>query len=73
MATETKGRAPDFRAFTVKGEGDDAWWTRIGSAWANKSGGFNIQLDALPIDGKIVLMPPKEEEEEPPAKKSGKR
>ncbi len=33
MAQETKGRAPDYRAFTVKGEGDDAWWTRIGSAW----------------------------------------
>ena len=68
MAQEQKGRSPDFRAFTVKGEGDEAFWTRIGSAWTNKAGGINVTLDALPVDGKIVLMPPKEEEQEAPKK-----
>ena len=29
-------------------------WTRIGAAWPQK-GGFVIQLDALPIDDRIVV------------------
>jgi len=37
-------------------------WTKIGSAWSHeKGGGFNIELQALPMDGRIVLMPPKDE------------
>ena len=33
-----------------------AVWTRVGSAWAHSDGaGFNIQPDAVPIDGKITL------------------
>jgi len=32
------------------------FWTRIGSAWANKDGkGFNIQIDVVPLDGRITL------------------
>ena len=38
------------------GEGEKAWWTRVGSAWLNKDGkGFNIVLSALPINGRLVL------------------
>ena len=34
-------------------------WTRIGVAFPHKDGtGFNIQLRAFPIDGRIVLLPP---------------
>ena len=34
-------------------------WTRIGAAFPHKDGaGFNIQLRALPVDGRIVLLPP---------------
>ncbi len=33
-----------------------AWYTRIGSAWPIKSGkGLSIQLDALPVNDRIVL------------------
>ena len=72
MAADDKGggRAPDYRVFTVRGDGDDAWWTRIGSAWKTKGDGINIQLDALPLDGKLVLRLPKEDEDEPPKKKA---
>lgn len=36
--------------------GGKSHWTRIGSAWAHKDGkGFNIQLDVVPLDGRIVV------------------
>jgi len=60
MADETKGRKPNLIAYTVRGEGDQAFWNRIGAAWSNKDGGFTVQLDALPLDGRIVCCPPKE-------------
>lgn len=39
-------------------------WTKIGVAFPNKNGdgGFNVLLDALPVNGKIVIMPPRERE-----------
>jgi hypothetical protein len=48
--------------YTVKdrGEGQKAIWTRIGAGWPHGSGnGLSIQLDALPLDGRIVLTEPK--------------
>jgi hypothetical protein len=49
---------PNARAYTVRkgsGKGKD-FWTRIGSAWLHKDGkGFNVQLDALPVDGRLVV------------------
>lgn len=59
---------PEFRAFTVNsyGKGDERKdrWTEIGAAWRTKSGeGFRIILEALPINGQLILMPPKAREE----------
>lgn len=37
-------------------------WTRVGVAFPHKDGtGFNIQLKALPLDGRLVLFPPNDE------------
>jgi hypothetical protein len=34
-------------------------WTRIGAAFPHKEGvGFNIELKAFPIDGRLVALPP---------------
>jgi hypothetical protein len=34
-------------------------WTRIGAAFPHKEGpGFNIELQALPMDGRLVVLPP---------------
>lgn len=53
-------RKPAFTAWTVTGDGKQAFWTRIGSAWPQASGeGFNIDLHAFPVNGRIILMPPK--------------
>lgn len=57
MTTKQK---PTLNAYAVSGEGKQAFWTRVGTAWPHKSGeGFNIELSALPVNGRIVLMPPK--------------
>lgn len=56
---------PTFHAFTVKerDKGKKAIWTRIGAAWPHKEGkGLTIELDALPLEARIVLMEPKADE-----------
>jgi hypothetical protein len=49
-------------AFVKDWAGKKPIWTRIGSAWSHaQGGGFNIELQALPMDGRIVLMRPKDD------------
>jgi hypothetical protein len=52
---------PSYVAYQVRdGKGDDrSFWTRIGVAWKSRDEkGFVIQLNAVPLDGKIVLRLP---------------
>ncbi|ODA66579.1 hypothetical protein A7A08_02346 [Methyloligella halotolerans] len=55
--TETKKRGPSHIAYHVRdGEGEKSYFNRIGSAWPHKDGkGFNVQLDSLPVDGRITI------------------
>ena len=48
--------APTHRAYSViRREGQDDYWLNIGLAFPHKDEkGFNIVLQALPLDGKIV-------------------
>ena len=54
-------KKPTHRAFTVKSfkgrDGEDkSRWLEIGSVWTHKDGkGFDVQLEALPTDGRIIL------------------
>ena len=51
--------APDFLAWHVSDRGGKSWWSRVGAAWAHKDGaGFTLQLEMLPIGGRIVLRQP---------------
>lgn len=57
---------PTLIAYSViqRGAKQKPFWLRIGGAWPFESGsgtGFTVQLDALPIDGRIVLAEPKSE------------
>jgi len=54
---------PSFRAYTVtKREGQDDFWLPIGAAFPHDDGkGYNIVLQALPIDGRVVLRVPKDD------------
>ena len=58
-------KAPSHIAYQVReGKGDKGYFTRIGAAWPNKKGtGFNIQLDAVPLNGRITLLIPSEKTE----------
>ncbi len=53
----TPNKTPSHIAYQVRDrEGKKGFWTRIGSAWAHADGqGFNIQLECLPLDGRITL------------------
>ena len=66
---------PAYRAYTVVKRGDDKddFWLNLGVAFAHDDGeGFNLLLQALPIDGKIVLRRYKDEEDEKPSKSKRK-
>lgn len=47
---------PTHDVYVVEGEGESAYWTRIGAAWAHEKGdGLNVQLSSLPLDGRLVI------------------
>ncbi len=54
---ERQPAAPTHRVYTViRREGQDDYWLNIGLAFPNRDGkGFNIMLQAAPLDGKLVL------------------
>ncbi len=56
MTTEPNKNRPTHGVYIVEGEGDDAYWTKIGAAWPHKDGdGFSLQLTALPVDGRMSI------------------
>ncbi len=56
----TKSNRPALEVFIVEGEGDKAFWTKVGAAWQHENGeGFTIQLTCLPLDGRLVARKPK--------------
>jgi hypothetical protein len=72
----SESKQPSHRAYTLIGRGGDdgeegeKFWLNIGSVFPHGDGkGFNIVLEALPLDGKLVLRELKEKEPPPPAKK----
>ncbi len=50
-------KAPTHVAYQVRDRtGAKGFWTRVGSAWPHADGkGFTVQLDAVPLDGRITL------------------
>ena len=63
--TKTKSSKPAYIAYHVRNrEGGEGFWTRIGSAWPHKDGlGFNIQIETVPLDGRISLRVPSEKKD----------
>ena len=56
MADRDQPQQPTHRPYSViKREGQDDFWLNLGLVFAHKDQkGFNIVLQALPLDGKIV-------------------
>jgi hypothetical protein len=66
-------RQPTHRAYSViRREGQDDFWLNVGLVFPHKDGsGFNIMLQAFPLDGKIVcreITAEDEAEERPPSR-----
>ena len=62
MSEQPEKNQPSFDAFHVKdGSGDRSFFNRIGAAFPHKDGkGHTIALDAVPVDGRIVLRTPQD-------------
>jgi hypothetical protein len=61
----TASKAPAYIAYHVRDrEGQKAIFTRIGAAWPHKdANGFNIQIESVPLDGRITLRVASEKKE----------
>jgi hypothetical protein len=52
----TQKNRPTHGVYVVEGEGENAYWTKVGAAWAHEDGeGYNITLSAVPLNGRLVL------------------
>lgn len=61
--TVPEPKAPDFIAWHVSNRGDKAFWTKVGAAWFHRDmKGLSLQLEVLPINGRIVLRTPLDDE-----------
>jgi hypothetical protein len=61
MQKPAKPKKPTHEAFVVTGEGDTAFWTKLGAVWPRDDGrGFNVELIALPVTGCLVIRERKE-------------
>lgn len=71
------GNKPTHKVFAVgdvpEGSDEKPWFTRIGAAWPHKSGkGLNIELQALPINHRLVLFEYDEEDHKEEEAKAAK-
>ena len=64
MADSRQPNTPTHRAYSViQRDGQDDFWLNLGLVFPHKDGGgFNIMLQALPLDGKIVCREISEDE-----------
>lgn len=52
----TTSNRPSHVVSIVDGEGENATWTEIGALWPHKDGnGFNLNLIAVPVTGRLVI------------------
>lgn len=66
---QPQSRRPSHAVYLVEGEGESAFWTKLGAAWPHQNGeGFNIQLSAIPLSGRLVILKAKPQEQREGAK-----
>jgi hypothetical protein len=74
MADKEQPKQPTHRAYSViRREGQDDYWLNVGLVFPHKDGdGFNIMLQAFPLDGKIVCRKIDDEtdQQQPPPRSS---
>lgn len=63
-------KAPDFLAWHVSQRGEKSYWNKVGAAWMHRDKrGYTLQLEIVPINGRIVLRQPIEDPVEPAIEK----
>ncbi len=61
--TAPEPKAPDFIAWHVSNRGEKAFRTKVGAAWFHRDRkGLSLQLEVVPINGRIVLRTPLDDE-----------
>ncbi len=64
-STTPETRAPDFIAWHVVERGEKTFWSKAGASWLHKDGkGMTLQLEVMPINGRIILRQPAENRQE---------
>jgi hypothetical protein len=59
--SNAENKGPAMVAWHIRKNGEKAYWDRVGAAFVHKDGqGFDILLDAMPIDGRVTLRAPSE-------------
>ena len=62
---ENQNRLPTHNVYVIEGEGENAFWTKVGAVWSHSDGeGFNIALTAVPLTGRLVVRTRKEKQKE---------
>lgn len=51
------GKKPDYKVLVSRENGDKNFYSEIGSGWKVAKEGISIQLNSLPVDGKMVIFP----------------
>lgn len=54
----------DRHGTVVRKEGE-GHWSEVGRAWTNQDASINIQLDAIPVSGKLQIRDPRPRREQP--------
>lgn len=66
--TETK------TVYAITQKGDKSYWTKVGAAFfTNRDGSINIELDALPVSGKMQIRADEDREERDERETGGER
>jgi hypothetical protein len=75
MTDKEQPRGPTHRAYSViRREGQDDFWLNVGLVFPHKDGdGFNIMLQAFPLDGKLVCRTISDSDEAEDPKPAGNR
>lgn len=65
MTEQKQINRPTHIIWQVIGEGEEAFWNRLGAGWANSDGqGISLRFDAYPVVGRTVIRVNKEKSED---------
>ena len=70
--SRNQSKRPTHAVYMVEDEGAKPFWTKIGAAWPHEDGeGYNVQLSAVPIGGRLVIRKAKPKTEQQGEQEAG--